>query len=90
MNKTELIQALAEKTGVNKVTASAMLDAFQEVVTDELKAKGSIALLGFGTFQVKEKPARLGRNPSTGEALNLPAKTVPVFKPGSVLSRAVQ
>lgn len=90
MNKTELVQALADKAGVSKVVADAMLDAFQEVVTAELKAKKSVVLVGFGTYQVTEKPARVGRNPGTGEPINIEAKTVPTFKAGTVLKRAVQ
>lgn len=89
MNKSELVQALSEKTGVSKVVADAMLDAFQEIVTDELKAKRSVILVGFGTFQVTEKPERVGRNPGTGAAIKIAAKTVPAFKTGIVLKRAV-
>ncbi|MNF12203.1 DNA-binding protein HU-beta [compost metagenome] len=66
-----------------------MIDALQEVITDELKAKGNVVLVGFGTFQVKEKPARMGRNPSTGAPISIEAKTEPMFKAGTVLRRAV-
>ena len=89
MNKSELVQALSEKAGVSKVVADAVLDAFQEVVTAELKAKNSVILDGFGTFQVTEKTARVGRNPGTGEPIKIEAKTVPTFKAGTVLKRAV-
>jgi DNA-binding protein HU-beta len=89
MNKTELAQALTEKTGASKVLANAFLDAFQEIVTEELKAKGSVVLVGFGTFQVVEKKARVGRNPGTGEPINIAAVSAPGFKAGTVLKRAV-
>ena len=89
MNKAELVQALSEKTGVSKVVADAMLDAFQEVVTAELKAKNSVVLIGFGTFSVTDRPARVGRNPGTGESINIEAKTVPTFKAGIALKKAV-
>lgn len=89
MNKSELVQALADKAGVSKVVADAVLDALQEVVTAELKAKRSVVLVGFGTFQVTEKPARVGRNPGTGEPINIEKKTAPIFKAGTVLKRAV-
>lgn len=90
MNKTELVQALSEKAGVSKVAADAVLDALQDIVTAELKAKNSVVLVGFGTWQVTEKPARVGRNPGTGEPINIEAKTVPTFKAGSVLKRSIQ
>lgn len=89
MNKSELVQAISEKAGVSKVVADAMLEAFQEVVTQELKAKNSVVLFGFGSFQVTEKPARVGRNPGTGEPINIEAKALPTFKAGIVLKRAV-
>lgn len=89
MNKTELVQALADKAGVSKVIAAAVLEAFQEVVTDELRAKQSVIMTGFGSFLVKESPARVGRNPGTGESISIAAKTAPIFKAGTVLKRAV-
>lgn len=89
MNKTELVQALADKAGVSKVVAGAVLEAFQDVVTDELRAKQSVVLTGFGSFQIKESPARVGRNPGTGEPISIAAKTAPIFKAGTVLKRAV-
>lgn len=89
MNKSELVQALSEKAGVSKVVADAVLDALQEVVTEQLKAKNSVVLVGFGTFQITEKQARVGRNPGTGEQINIAAKSLPTFKAGTALKRAV-
>jgi DNA-binding protein HU-beta len=89
MNKTEMVQALVDKTGATKVLANAMLEAFQEIVTEELKAKGSVVLVGFGSFQIVEKKARTGRNPGTGEPISIAASSNPTFKAGTVLKRAV-
>ena len=89
MNKTELVQALSDKTGISKVATAAVLDALQEVVTDELRAKNSVVLVGFGTFQVVDKPARVGRNPGTGEPIQIQAKSVPTFKAGKTLKDSV-
>lgn len=89
MNKSQLVQALSEKAGVSKVAAGAVLDALQEVVASELKVGNSVALVGFGTFQVTHKQAREGRNPGTGEPIQIAAKTLPTFKAGADLKRAV-
>ena len=70
MNKTELVAAIAEKTKLSKKDAEAALKAFTDVVADELKKGEKIQLVGFGTFEVSERPAREGRNPRTGETMN--------------------
>lgn len=85
MNKKELIDALASKTGKTRKEASEFLDAFVEVVTDELKKGGAVNLVGFGAFKVVERPARDARNPRTGEKIHIPARKVPQFKAGKAL-----
>lgn len=86
MNKTELINAIAEKAGLSKVDSKKALDAFIDTVSDELKKGGKIALVGFGTYSVSEKAARKGINPRTKETINIPAKKVVKFKAGSELA----
>lgn len=86
MNKTELINAIAEKAGLSKVDSKKALDAFIETVSDELKKGEKIALVGFGTYSVSEKAARKGINPRTKETIDIPAKKVVKFKAGSELS----
>ena len=85
MNKVELIDAIAEKTGMTKVEARKAIDAFMDVTKDELKKDGKIALVGFGTMSVSERPARQGRNPKTGKSINIAAKKVVRFKPAANL-----
>ncbi len=85
MNKKELIDALASKTGKTRKEASEFLDAFVEVVTDELKKGGAVNLVGFGAFKVVDRPARDARNPRTGEKIHIPARKVPQFKAGKAL-----
>ena len=89
MNKTELVSAIAEKSGLSKDQATTALNAFEAVVTDELKAGGSVALVGFGAFSVKTREARNGRNPKTGEALQIAASNAVTFKAGKALKDAV-
>ncbi|MDH6353788.1 DNA-binding protein HU-beta [Dysgonomonas sp. PH5-45] len=86
MNKTELINAIAEKSGLSKADSKKALDAFIESVTEELKSGGKIALVGFGTFSVAEKSARKGINPRTKAVIDIPAKKVAKFKPGAELA----
>ncbi|MFV0470095.1 MAG: HU family DNA-binding protein [Dysgonomonas sp.] len=86
MNKTELINAIAEKSGLSKADSKKALEAFVESVTQELKAGSKIALVGFGTFSVAEKSARKGINPRTKAVINIPAKKVAKFKPGAELA----
>lgn len=81
MNKIELINAVAEKTGMTKVDARKAVDAMMDVTKDELKKGGKIALVGLGTMGVTERPAREGRNPRTGKTIKIDAKKIVRFKP---------
>ena len=89
MNKSELVVALAEKTEMTKKSAETSLNALVEIITDELKNGGKIQLVGFGTFETRERAAREGRNPRTKEPITIPASTVPVFKAGKELKEKV-
>lgn len=89
MNKTELVAAIAEKTELSKKDAEKALKAFTDVVADELKKGEKIQLVGFGTFEVAERPAREGRNPKTGESMKIPASKAPKFKAGKALKDIV-
>ena len=89
MTKTELVNALAEKSGLNKSDASKALTATIEVITDALKAGDKVSLIGFGTFSVSERAARTGKNPQTGEAIAISASKAAKFKPGQQLKVAV-
>ncbi len=86
MNKSELISAIAEKTGLSKVDAKKALDATLETISEEVKSGGKVVLVGFGTFSVSERSARKGINPRTKEPIDIPAKKTTKFKPGSDLS----
>ena len=90
MNKNEFVAAIAEKSGLTKKDAEAALNAYTEVVTDALKSGDSVQLIGFGTFEVRERAARQGRNPHTGEAIEIAAAKAPAFKPGKALKDAIQ
>ena len=85
MNKVELIDAVAEKAGMTKVDARKAIDAIMDVAKVELKKDGKIALVGFGTLSVTNRPARQGRNPRTGKTIKLAAKKVVKFKAASNL-----
>ena len=89
MNKAELVAALAEKTGSTKKNAEATLDAFVEVVTTTLAKGDKVQLLGFGSFEVRKRAARKGRNPQTGEEMKIAASKAPAFKAGKALKDAV-
>ena len=89
MTKAELIAALAQKADVSKKDAEAVLNAFTATVTEELSKKEKITLLGFGTFETRERAARTGRNPQTGKELKIAASVAPAFKPGKALKDAV-
>lgn len=82
MNKATLIAKIAEKSELNKKQAEAALNAFTDTVVEALKEGDKIQLIGFGTFEIKERAARIGRKPSTGESIEIPAKKSPVFKAG--------
>ena len=89
MNKSELIDAIAQKGGLTKVDAGKALDATLEAISEALKGGDTVTLVGFGSFSVKERAARTGRNPKTGEELKIPASKVPSFKAGKGLKDAV-
>ena len=89
MTKQELSAAIAEKAGITKKDAEASLNAFTEVVTEELKKGEKIQLVGFGTFEVSERAARVGRNPQTKEEIQIPASKAPKFKAGKALKDAI-
>ncbi|SEI60366.1 DNA-binding protein HU-beta [Allopseudospirillum japonicum] len=89
MNKSELIDAIATSADISKATAGRALDAVIQSVTDSLKKGDSVALVGFGTFAVKERAARTGRNPQTGAEIKIEASKVPSFRPGKTLKDAV-
>ncbi len=85
MNKTELIEHISTKADLSKADASRAVDAFIDAVTTALKEDDSVTLVGFGTFSVSERAARAGRNPRTGETIQIPAARVPKFRPGKAL-----
>lgn len=89
MNKTELIAAAAEKAGVSKKDTEAVVNAALEAVTEALKKGEKVQIVGFGSFEVKNRPARTGRNPRTKEAIKIAASKVPVFKAGKLLKDEV-
>ena len=89
MNKTELIAAIAEKTELTKKDAERALKAFVDVVTDELKQGEKVQLVGFGTFEVSERPERKGINPKTKATITIPASKAPKFKAGKALKETV-
>ena len=89
MNKTELIAAVAEKAEIYKKDAEKAVKAFTDVVSEELVNGGKIQLVGFGTFEVSERPAREGRNPRTGETMTIAATKTPKFKVGKALKDMV-
>lgn len=89
MNKTELIAAVAEKTDLSKKDADEAVSAVLGAITDALKAGDKIQLVGFGTFEVRNRAAKQGRNPRTGETMTVPASKVPAFKAGKALKDAV-
>ena len=89
MNKTELAAAVAEKTGLAKKDAAAAVQAFTDVISEELKKGEKVQIVGFGTFEVSERAAREGRNPQTGETMVIAASKAPKFKAGKALKDAV-
>ena len=89
MNKTELVAAVAEKAGLSKKDAEAAVKAFTETITAELKAGGKVQIVGFGTFEVSERAAREGRNPHTGETMEIQASKAPRFKAGKTFKDAI-
>ncbi len=89
MNKTELIAAVAEKTAMSKKDSEKAVCAILDAVTEALAAGDKVQLVGFGTFEVKERAAHMGRNPRTKEAMEIPASRVAGFKVGKALKEAV-
>ena len=89
MNKTEFVAAVAEKAGLKKTEAEKAVKAFADVVAEELKKGEKIQLVGYGTFEVSERPEREGRNPQTGETMKIAASKAPKFKAGKALKDAI-
>ena len=89
MNKVELVASMAEKAELTKVDAEKALKAFIDVLTEEMKNGGKVQLVGFGTFEVSERAARTGRNPQTGEIIEIKASKAPKFKVGKALKDAI-
>ena len=90
MNKSQLIEAVAQNSGLKKSQAEAAVKAFTEAVTEALKAGDKVQLVGGGAFAVKAKAAGTARNPRTGETIEVPAKKVPAFAAGKALKDAIQ
>lgn len=88
MNKSQLVDKIAEGAEISKAAAGRALDSFIEAVTDALKKGDSVQLVGFGTFAVRERSARTGRNPQTGQTIQIAAAKVPSFKAGKALKDA--
>lgn len=89
MNKADIVTAVAEKAGISKKDAEKAVSAVLETISEALIAGDKVQLVGFGGFEVKERAARLGRNPRTKESIEIPASRTPVFKPGKSLKDAV-
>ena len=90
MNKTELINAVAETSGIQKKDATKAVEAVFNTIIESLGNGDKVQLIGFGNFEVRERSARKGRNPQTGEEIKIPASKVPAFKPGKALKDAVK
>lgn len=90
MNKTELINAVADQAGISKTDAAKAVDAFFDVVGQALKKRDKVSLVGFGTFLVRERAARTGRNPKTGDAITIKASNTPSFKAGKALKDLIE
>lgn len=89
MTKTELINAVAEKNAMNKKDADKLVNSVFETISETLASGDKVAIVGFGTFEVRERAARIGHNPKTKEKIQIPASLLPVFKAGKVLKEAV-
>lgn len=89
MNKADVIDAVAESADISKAAASRAVDAVLEVIAKSLSNGDQVTLIGFGTFSVRDRAARSGRNPRTGEPLQIPASKLPAFKAGKALKDAV-
>ena len=89
MNKAELINAAADKAGLSKKDTEAAVDAAIKAITEALAAGDKVQLVGFGSFEIRARAARIGRNPKTKEEIKIPASKVPAFKPGKALKDAI-
>ena len=89
MNKAELISAIVSETGLSKKDTEATINSFVNVVSNELAKKEKVQVIGFGTFETRERAARTGRNPQTGKELKIAASTTPAFKAGKALKDIV-
>ncbi len=89
MNKKELVDRIAASADVSKAKATRVLDAFTETVATTMANGDKLSLIGFGTFETRQRDARIGRNPRTGQVINIAAANVPVFKAGKTLKDAV-
>ena len=89
MNKQELVSAIATETGLSKKDTEATLNSFVNQVSNALSKKDKVQLVGFGTFETRNRAARIGHNPQTGETIKIAAATVPSFKAGKVLKEKV-
>ena len=89
MNKADLISVMAEKSGMTKKDSEKALNAFIEAVEEALVERDKVQLVGFGTFEVRERSSRKGRNPQTGEEIDIPAASVPAFKAGKALKDSI-
>ena len=90
MNKTELLDAVATKSELTKQDSKKAVDALFETISNTLAKEEKIQLVGFGTFEIRERAERTGRNPQTGEEMTIPATKIPAFKPGKELKEAVK
>lgn len=90
MNKTELVNSVAEQAELTKKDAAQVVDAVFDTILNALKTGDSVQILGFGNFEIRDRAARTGRNPQTGEEIEIPASKVPAFKPGKQLKEAVK
>jgi DNA-binding protein HU-beta len=89
MNKSELVAAVAERAELKRKDAAAAIDAVVDVISEKLGQGEEVSIIGFGTFSVKSRAERVGRNPRTGESITIAAAKTPVFKPGKALKEAV-
>ena len=89
MKKAEFVDAVAERGNMQKADAAAAVDAVLDTITDALKKGEQVTLVGFGTFLVRDRKARVGRNPQSGESIDIPASKAPAFKAGKGLKEAV-
>ena len=90
MNKTELINAVADTSGLTEIDSEVALNAILDTIQDAMKNGDKVRLVGFGSFEVKERAARTGKNPATGATIEIPASKAPPFKAGKALKDAIQ